>query len=178
MPEGYGEPSFPRPPAGNEFDRQNGALGPSASMGGASGNPLRAPADFQAVGLRGAGPLDPSPGRPVQKAANLRYVGAGGMPKNISLSLGQRPFTIGRHDIILARRQNDFEFPPDTRAVSRRHAAMELTDQGFVVTDLGSRVGTFVNGFLIAPGTPFKISPGDRIAFGNGGAEYEFEASF
>ena len=44
--------------------------------------------------------------------------------------------TIGREGV-------DIEFPDD-RFISGRHCALEFTPQGYTLTDLGSRNGTFV----------------------------------
>jgi hypothetical protein len=48
--------------------------------------------------------------------------------------------------------------------VSRRHAELAETENGFVVTDLGSRNGVFVNGKLVS--APTLLALGDRLAIG------------
>jgi pSer/pThr/pTyr-binding forkhead associated (FHA) protein len=50
--------------------------------------------------------------------------------------------------------------------VSRRHARMELRGSAYVVQDLGSTNGTFVNGTRIS-GIQV-LNPGDMVAFGEG----------
>ncbi len=47
---------------------------------------------------------------------------------------------------------------------SRRHAEIVATDDGFVVRDLASTNGTFVNGERIAE---YRLRPGDRIQIGS-----------
>ena len=50
--------------------------------------------------------------------------------------------------------------------ISRRHAELHSTDKGFVIRDLGSSNGTFVNGSRIDTG---RAAPGDLISFGKVG---------
>ena len=55
--------------------------------------------------------------------------------------------------------------------VSRKHAELTLTSEGvWVVTDLGSTNGTFVNGQAVASQ---PLNPGDIVAFGS--ANFEFK---
>jgi serine phosphatase RsbU (regulator of sigma subunit) len=48
------------------------------------------------------------------------------------------------------------------RFLSRQHARLYRTDQGWMIEDLGSRNGTFVNGVRVE--SPTTIAPGDVIA--------------
>ena len=50
--------------------------------------------------------------------------------------------------------------------VSRRHAKMELRGSAYLIQDLGSTNGTFVNGTRIS-GT-YALNAGDTVAFGEG----------
>jgi len=97
------------------------------------------------------------------------------LPETIFLPLQSQPFIIGRFDISIGRKQGDFEFEKNTKAVSRRHAAIERTVRGTIVTDLISRAGTFINGQRISPGEPYLLKDGDHLSFGNAGADYIFE---
>jgi pSer/pThr/pTyr-binding forkhead associated (FHA) protein len=56
--------------------------------------------------------------------------------------------------------------------VSTRHAAVALQGERYVLRDLSSRNGTFVNGRKI--GTDFELSDGDVLRFGIQGPEVEF----
>ena len=69
----------------------------------------------------------------------------------------ERAAIIGRQSICdLAIRQED---------ISRRHTEVRFEDGAFVVRDLGSTNGTFLNGREISGSEP--LSPGDRIEIGS-----------
>ena len=55
--------------------------------------------------------------------------------------------------------------PVDADSVSRRHAKLHLRADGWVVEDLGSTNGTFVNDVKIA--APTAIHDGDQLRFGS-----------
>ncbi len=76
------------------------------------------------------------------------------------IGLGRHPLSDVRFD---AERDLD---------VSSRHAAIVRKTEGFVLQDLGSRNGTFVNGKPITGDTPLK--DGDVIGFGANGPVLEF----
>ena len=76
------------------------------------------------------------------------------------IGLGRHPLSDVRFD---AERDLD---------VSSRHAAIVRKPDGFVLQDLGSRNGTFVNGKRIAGET--LLHPGDVIGFGANGPALEF----
>ena len=78
------------------------------------------------------------------------------------IGLGRHPLSDVRFD---AERDLD---------VSSRHAAIVRKTEGFVLQDLGSRNGTFVNGTRITGDTPLKN--GDVIGFGAAGPALEFAA--
>ena len=56
--------------------------------------------------------------------------------------------------------------PDRERAVSREHAALMRRGDGWVVTDLGSRAGTFVNAVRLPAEQPIELSHGDTIRIG------------
>lgn len=75
--------------------------------------------------------------------------------------------TIGRHP------SSELQLDPDRdRDVSARHAAVFRQGPTFVVRDLGSTNGTWVNGVRIRSDRP--LEPGDRIRLGPNGPELEF----
>ena len=106
----------------------------------------------------------------------LRYIGNLNHPAVIQLRVPDNGyFRIGRYDVSVGKQQFDFEFPPDTPAVSRRHAAIGRRGDIYYLADLGSRAGTFVNERKLNPNEEQPLSAGDRISFGNAGANYIFE---
>lgn len=75
---------------------------------------------------------------------------------------------LGRHP------QADVRFDPDQDLdASTRHAAVLKSGDHYVLRDLESRNGTFVNGHRI--GGDHTLNPGDRIRFGPNGPEVEFQ---
>ena len=78
------------------------------------------------------------------------------------IGLGRHPLSDVRFD---AERDLD---------VSSRHAAVIRKTDGFVIQDLGSRNGTFLNGKRITADTP--LQDGDVIGFGANGPAVEFHA--
>jgi DNA-binding winged helix-turn-helix (wHTH) protein len=75
-----------------------------------------------------------------------------------ALPLENYPFTIGRarecHLII------------DHSSVSRLHAQLEFDHEQVVITDMGSRNGTYVNGRRLQANEPCRLRAGDRINLG------------
>ena len=73
------------------------------------------------------------------------------------VDVGAQPITIGKGPATLQI--------SDDPAVSTRHAELALRGGAFVVTDLGSTNGTFVNSQRIAQ--PTRLGDGDLLRFGN-----------
>lgn len=113
---------------------------------------------------------------PSNNSARFRYVGGGSHPRIIEVTVQDgRAFTIGRFDVSVGRKQCDFEFHERTKAVSRRHAAIERRDGGYFLVDVNSQGGTFINGSKITPGSAYKLERGLRVSFGFSGADYVWE---
>lgn len=70
--------------------------------------------------------------------------------------------------------ENDLSFPEDS-GLSRHHLVFEATPDGWVVRDLGSKNGTYVNGARIA-GSQVLVA-GDQIAAGHLIIEFAVEAA-
>ena len=51
-------------------------------------------------------------------------------------------------------------------SVSREHCLFECINHRFTVRDLGSTVGTFINGVRLEPNIPYNIEDGAKIQFG------------
>jgi hypothetical protein len=80
------------------------------------------------------------------------------------------PVEVPRDGRVAIGRGRDCEFPVCTDDASRRHAEVYTDDGLFLVRDLSSRNGTFVNGELI--GGPRALEPGDRIGVGSAGITF------
>jgi len=89
-----------------------------------------------------------------QPAATLTI--ASGPDAGRRFDIGVAPVTIGRHD------QCDIQV--EDRWLSRRHACIAWTGNGYVIEDLGSTNGTFVNGERVAGSRALKS--GDRLRLG------------
>jgi len=72
--------------------------------------------------------------------------------------------------------QNDIDLRElDTKKIiSRRHAMIVRQNNDYVLHDLNSRNGTFVNGQRIQPRQPHKLIPGDVVEFGLDGVKLTF----
>ena len=68
--------------------------------------------------------------------------------------------------ILRAGRLTTLEVVLDDSSVSRRHAEIRSTDNGWRVRDLGSTNGTFLNGSRLGPGE-WAVRSHDIIKFGN-----------
>ena len=109
----------------------------------------------------------------VTGTVKLRYVGIGNHPDTILVDIAVGGlFTIGRFDVSVGKKQSDFEFEQKTKAVSRRHAAIERSSGGYSIVDMDSSAGTFLNGQKLPPNAPFKLENGCRVSFGHSGADY------
>jgi hypothetical protein len=87
------------------------------------------------------------------------------MPK-LTLLLGRRvmqAYDFKQASIVVGR-DDGADVLIDNTSVSRRHAEIRLTDDGWVVEDLGSSNGTFLRGGKIEG--PQSIGLGDEIGFG------------
>jgi hypothetical protein len=85
-------------------------------------------------------------------------------------------FDFGKTEISIGRdTNNDIRFDPDTDlVVSREHGKIvKKADDCFVITDNGSRNGTFVNGKKVT-GTVL-LNPGDEIKLGVNGPSFVFD---
>jgi pSer/pThr/pTyr-binding forkhead associated (FHA) protein len=101
------------------------------------------------------------------------------------LSVTRYPFRIGR--------EVDLSDPPTAEAndlsvrdcvpynVSRSHAAIDLGGDGLEVVDLGSRLGTLVNGLRIGRDCPSQRAPllrGDNVlVLGSRGSPFQFQVT-
>ena len=69
-------------------------------------------------------------------------------------------------------RDADCDVPLESRSISRRHALLEKTANGWSLRDLGSANGTFLGGVRI---TEVSLPPGAALRFGEVEALFEVE---
>ncbi len=78
---------------------------------------------------------------------------------NLRLPLSKGRSTFGR------KADNDLTLPDPY--VSGRHGEIEVDDEGFWITDLGSTNGTFLNDARIEPNLRVRVTPDDVLRIGN-----------
>ncbi len=81
---------------------------------------------------------------------------------------GTDSITVGRRDPVTGIQPSvDLTGLDQERSVSRRHAKLERRGERlYLVEDLGTTNGTFVNGKRIAPGEAVEVAAGDLLRFG------------
>ena len=93
----------------------------------------------------------------------FRLLGCGG-------PFAGKEFTLSRASMVIGRSDTDINL--DDPSVSRRHAIIEIFDEGFaLLKDLASTNGTRLNGNLISEG---KLHAGDKFQVGD--CEFEYRA--
>ena len=113
----------------------------------------------------------------VDSSCGFKLVGSALLPNEIKVSIEDGEiFTIGRYDATVGSKQSNFEFERNTKAISRRHAAIERHLNNYSLIDLSSNTGTFVDGLKIPPGTPVALHSGAKVSFGCAGADYIWDA--
>jgi len=93
-----------------------------------------------------------------------------------------KAFPLAAEVIVLGRNsstkniQNDIDLSDldIKKIVSRRHAAIRREKDQFILSDLDSRNGTFLNGKRLHSSQPHTLVPGDVIEFGSGGVKLTF----
>src|SRR5690242_4324174 len=80
---------------------------------------------------------------------------------------GALPVRIGRSS------SNDLILTGDNRRASSRHAELIYDGSAFLIKDLGSTNGTYLNGLRI---TQSRIKSGDILEFGLGGPKLRFDS--
>jgi len=73
-------------------------------------------------------------------------------------------FTLGTDPVIIGREAPSAKFVIADPAVSRRHAQISRQDDGYVIEDLNSTNGTFINAQRVAGAVP--LTTGDLIELG------------
>ncbi len=111
----------------------------------------------------------PAPPRQVEAT-----VGAGKGPR-LEVEGDATTFSIAGAETLIGRYDPVTELKPDVdltqvdlkRSVSRRHALIVRTAEGWVVTEeVGALNGTFVNGTKLVTGRPHPLADGDKVGLG------------
>ena len=106
----------------------------------------------------------------------LRSISRSEVPMFIEVDINEGEiFSIGKFDAAVGRQQSSFEFDKKAKGISRRHCAIKRMSEGYLLVDLASSAGTFVNGERLPPNTAYKLTSGYRISIGNSGADYIWE---
>ncbi|MBI5824427.1 MAG: protein kinase [Chloroflexi bacterium] len=91
-------------------------------------------------------------------------------------------FPLSEGEIVLGRNsatknvKNDIDLSDldIKKIVSRRHATVKHENNDFILYDLESRNGTFINGERLSSKQPHTLASGDVIEFGSGGVKFTF----
>jgi len=151
--------------------------GAAAGAGGGAGR--GAGGREHAAGQR---PALPAGQRPALPAGQRPALPAGGRVRSMTSGMLatadiRRPvplqFPRGRGEQFSIGRDAGCDLAIADMTVSRRHATLERTPEGWLLTDLGSTNGTRVNGCRVRG--KVKVTPGDLVSFGN--AEYALSAA-
>jgi serine/threonine protein kinase len=113
---------------------------------------------------KSAATLQFSPGTPTLRAKDGRF------------------FIIASERVILGRNSvakgvsNDIDLTEldTTKTISRQHAMIRCQKGDFMIHDLSSRNGTYLNGERVFPQKPRELNSGDVIEFGKGGPQVTF----
>lgn len=102
----------------------------------------------------------------------------------VVINSGRRIRISADEDALIGRKDNQRGIYPDVdlgldggydAGVSRRHAILTPASTGFLLEDLNSANGTFVNGRRLAPQAPTPVAHGDEIKFGTLILRFEVE---
>lgn len=88
----------------------------------------------------------------------MRFVPVAGPPASVIIFETERPVVLGR--------SSQAEIQLSDQVVSRRHAQIQRRGGEWVLTDLDSRHGTFVNGVRLVPSEPTPVQADDRVRIG------------
>lgn len=89
-------------------------------------------------------------------------------------SYAGKTFTVPAGKTITVGRNRDLELPLPDLKLSRRHAQLEQTPTGWLVRDLGSTNGTYLNGQRLVGEAP--LTNFDRVQVGDTEMEFQCEA--
>lgn len=102
----------------------------------------------------------------------------------VVINSGRRIVVDGGQELLVGRKDNQRGIYPDVdlgldggydAGVSRRHAIIAPQGGGFLIEDLASANGTFVNGRRLPAQTPTPVRSGDELKFGTLILRFEIE---
>jgi FHA domain len=102
----------------------------------------------------------------------------------VVINSGRRIVVDGGQELLVGRKDNQRGIYPDVdlgldggydAGVSRRHAIIAPQGGGFMLEDLASANGTFVNGRRLQPQAPVPVRSGDEVKFGTLILRFEIE---
>lgn len=102
----------------------------------------------------------------------------------VVINSGRRIVVDGGQELLVGRKDNQRGIYPDVdlgldggydAGVSRRHAVIAPCAGGFMIEDLASANGTFVNGRRLAAQSPTPVRSGDELKFGTLILRFEIE---
>ncbi len=116
---------------------------------------------------RKPGRVAAQPPAPPESPATAGYMTHRGSGLRLEVEVADS-ITVGRRDPVTGIQPSvDLTGLDQERSVSRRHAKLERRGQRlYLVEDLGTTNGTFVNGRRVAPGKPVEVVAGDLLRFG------------
>ncbi|HZU06898.1 MAG TPA: FHA domain-containing protein [Chloroflexota bacterium] len=108
----------------------------------------------------------------VQRCPHCHTAGSAARAAYLEFPDGRRTALEDKEVVTLGRgRDNDLVLPD--RAISRRHARLQRLPDGWLLIDLHSRNGTWVNGERVTG--PYLLQDGDLIALGEQRLTYRVE---
>lgn len=128
------------------------------------------PAEMRMMTAQNLPPLDSTPG-PVPHPASAEGAGARLVLFDTGATLplpDQRDIRVGRADSVTGMRPEvDLSEIDAYKTTSRKHAKLVREDgRFFVMEEIGTANGTFVNGHRVSTGAPVEVKDGDWIQFG------------
>ncbi len=111
-------------------------------------------------------PIGPSPEAPPRQRRRARLVGLEGPVQGQQFALDQAELVIGRLSNCALRVAD--------QSVSRLHARIRMAPAGYLIEDIKSANGTWVNGIRLSE--PQALVEGDEIRIGNATFTFEHEA--
>ncbi len=76
-----------------------------------------------------------------------------------------KPYMLRANNTLIGRQQQKVDICLDSGAIGRKHCKIVKRDNGYWLTDLASKNGTFINGIQIAAKDIRQLSSGDKVRF-------------